>query len=282
VKFWQVTVSVRPENSERIASALFDWGSTGLIESDEKLIAYFPDSADIESLRRDLPRDIAAAAAPWPDARLEIEAVAERDWNAEWKNHWAPVSICPDLIISPSWIEVPPRPGLSVVVIDPEMSFGTGTHATTRLCLRLLKENMNRGEAVLDVGTGSGILAITALRMGAARAVALDLDPVSIRCAKKNALRNRVGGRLLLFAGPLSALRLSRFDTMLINIDRAAILKILPLAAEMLDYGDRIILSGILSDEEDELRAALAGTGFKVLSTSTMDEWIAFVILKGS
>jgi ribosomal protein L11 methylase PrmA len=176
--------------------------------------------------------------------------------------------------------------GAPALVVEPGQAFGTGGHASTRLALALLDglgAEALRGARVLDVGTGSGVLALAALRLGAERAVAFDLDPVAVREARANAARNGLAGRAQLFAGPITALRAPPFDLALANLLRRELLPIARALADALRPGGRALLAGLLAGEREEVCSALAGVGLS-LETSleqpdpTGDVWLGLVM----
>ena len=134
---------------------------------------------------------------------VQTDLVDEEDWATAWKKYYFPTKIGERLVICPSWESYAPAPGETVLTMDPGMAFGTGTHETTRLCIQLLEEAVTPGMDLLDIGTGSGILAIAALLFGARAAVGVDIDEVAVRVARENAKANGVGGRARFIAGDL-------------------------------------------------------------------------------
>ncbi|MEN8183336.1 MAG: 50S ribosomal protein L11 methyltransferase [Myxococcota bacterium] len=210
--------------------------------------------------------------------------VAEQDWSRGWRAHHRPLEISPRLAIQPSFARAPVRPGQEVLVIDPGQAFGTGSHASTRLILELLAGPLCRllpGSEVLDAGTGSGVLALAALRLGARRVVAFDLDPLAAAEARRNALGNGLAAGLQLFTGPAQALRGS-FDLVVANLLRGELEPILPTLTEQLGSSGALVLSGLLEAEEAPVRAALAELGLLRVEArrsgdATGDRWLALM-----
>jgi len=176
------------------------------------------------------------------------------------------------VFLRPSWIEAEPPPGSVEVVLDPGMAFGTGTHPTTALCLEAVGDFLSRrpGAAVLDVGTGSGLLAIAARRLGAGRVVATDNDPVALRVAAENASRN--GAALELIEAPLASVA-GAFDLVVANILANVLVELAPELSGHLSPGGELVLAGVLVPQEEEVRAAFAGRGLEGLSGSREGEW---------
>lgn len=200
-------------------------------------------------------------------AEHTVETVPEQDWVRQTQAQFDPISISDRLWIVPSWHEAP-RPDAVNIALDPGLAFGTGSHPTTRLCLKWLADHLEGGETVLDYGCGSGILAIAAAKLGAARVVGVDIDPQAVAAARDNALRNRVEAEFFLpdAAPPLQA------DILLANILTNPLKALAPLLAGRTRTGGQIILSGILEVQADEVIAAYA-PWFDLSLTGTLDGW---------
>ncbi|WP_305045238.1 50S ribosomal protein L11 methyltransferase [Geoalkalibacter sp.] len=213
-----------------------------------------------------------AFAGEWSEA--QIREVSGDDWAEDWKQHF-PVFRVGRLVVRPSWEDVRPRPGEVLLTLDPGMAFGTGTHGTTRLCLEVLEEAMRVVPAprVLDVGTGSGILAIAAAALGAPRVLACDIDPEACRVAESNALANGLADRVEVTAKPLEALRGS-FDIVLANILAEENVRLAAELTARLAPGGVLILSGILQEKEDLVRAGFAAFALDGPEVRTQDEWV--------
>jgi ribosomal protein L11 methyltransferase len=211
------------------------------------------------------------------------EPVAEEDWTTRWREGLGVVRISERLAVRPPFAD--DGDGPPALVIEPGQAFGTGGHASTRIALRLLDSlgaEILTGARVLDAGTGSGVLALAALALGAASAVGFDLDPVAVREARANAARNRLAGRTRLFAGPLAALRAPAFDVVLANLLRSELLPILPGLVAALRPGGRAVLSGLLAGERAALGPALAAQGLRIEAEleeadPSGDRWLGLV-----
>jgi len=217
-----------------------------------------------------------------PHADITVDRLPDRDWNAEWARQVKPLRIGRRVVIRPSWEPVSLGNGDLEVIIDPKQAFGTGHHATTRLMIELLEDLVHGGERVLDVGTGSGILAMVALRLGASAALGIDNDPVAIDCAREYAALNRFGRELHLMAMPLHGMA-SRsgesFDLILANLDRATLCESSPALVRYLDAGARLLLSGLLTEQQDEVTAVFAASGAYVSRQRERDGWAAIEMM---
>jgi ribosomal protein L11 methyltransferase len=188
-----------------------------------------------------------------------VAEVADEDWGEGWKRHFRPLDVG-RVRVRPSWIETPPPAGAVEVVLDPGMAFGTGTHPTTSLCLAALSDLLGArpGASVLDVGTGSGLLAIAARKLGAGRVAANDEDPVAIGVARENAARN--GAAVELTLDPVEAIP-GTFDVVVANILANVLVALAPALAGKVAPGGALLLSGVLGPQEDEVRAAHVARG---------------------
>ncbi len=280
----KLRVKVDPHNREAVANFLFELGCCGCEERESELVAYFPEARSVPDVRR----EVAAYLTRLPalglgrSRILAVERVEARDWNAEWRKHFKPVWVSPKLAVKPSWVPLQARQDVLVIEVDPKQAFGTGAHETTQLMLRLLEAYVRGGEAVLDVGTGTGILAIAAVRLGAKRAVALDKDEVAAEAAQENVEKNGVSPRVHVFAGELDALSPdARFDLILANLDKRTILRLLDRLGELLVQNGLLMLSGILVEELHRVEGAV-GTASRLRISKRVEqgEWAALVLKK--
>lgn len=212
-----------------------------------QLTALFESTADIAAI-------IAAAAEAAHLGRspgYRVTELAEQDWVRLTQSQFEPIRISGRLWIIPTW-HTPPDPHATNLILDPGLAFGTGSHPTTRLCLRWLDENIGGGEDVLDYGCGSGILAIAAVKLGAASAVGIDIDPGAVDAGRRNAAQNRVEADFFTTddAPPLQA------DIVLANILANPLITLAPALARATRAGGRIVLSGVLRDQADEVARA--------------------------
>ena len=213
---------------------------------------------------------------------LSLENLRDEDWENNWKQYYKPMEIGQRLLVIPQWEEVDPGERVPLI-LDPGLTFGTGSHATTRLCLTALEKTVAEGDRVLDLGCGSGILSIAALRLGASQALAVDIDDKCLDVAYENAALNGIGkDRYTVRVGDvLSDGSLRReleggYDIVVANIVADVIIALAPLVPSMLRPGGTFLCSGIIDDRAEEVRTALENAGWTVLETQSADGWFAY------
>ena len=233
------------------------------------LTALFKSDVDLSSIRAVLPRTLLAE-----NSKSELSRLEDREWTRVWMDDFAPIQMGPRLWVCPSWAE-PPDEALVNVMLDPGLAFGTGTHATTAMCLGALDTAMNGGESVVDFGCGSGILAIAALKLGASKALGVDNDPQALAASRDNAARNKISADQFDAVMPEDG-RLSAWSNVA-NVVVANILAgpLLSLAQELIQLmapGGRLLLTGVLEEQAAELIEHYAHVGLEV--TDRRDGWV--------
>ena len=209
---------------------------------------------------------------------IETDGLSEDDWAQSWKQYYKPIPLGRVTIV-PAWEEYEAKAGEVTISMDPGMAFGTGTHETTRLCLLLLQDEVQGGERVLDVGTGSGILSIAASKLGAKTANAYDIDPVAVKVARENVRDNGCEGVTVEVSDLLRGVDLSggKYDLCVANIVADIILRMLPDVRTYLKDGAPLILSGIIAPSADAVRQGLSENGFTVEREITENDWVAML-----
>ncbi|MBC8017524.1 MAG: 50S ribosomal protein L11 methyltransferase [Verrucomicrobia bacterium] len=212
-------------------------------------------------------------------SRPELSSVSTEDWSTSWKVNFKPLRIGRRLLIVPSWEEPQPQPNDIVLRLDPGMAFGTGGHETTRLCLELLEQIMDtmpilRSPAVLDLGTGSGILAMAAVQLGAGRVCAVDIDPLALEVARENLAINGLTDQVECSTTPLESLE-GCFDVILANILAEELVRLAPFLSKRLSPGGSLVLSGILAEKEGLVRSGFSSQPLEYLATLIEGEWVA-------
>ena len=210
------------------------------------------------------------------DATLKVTGIEEDDWENGWKAFYHAMELGNRLAVCPSW-ESYDKPGRVVLRLNPGMAFGTGTHETTALCLRALDELVAGGERMLDIGTGSGILAIAALLLGAAEADGVDIDPMCVRTAGENAERNGVADRFHVRVGNLSDQARGTYQIITANIVANAIIALAPSVPALLDAGGVFLASGIIDEREEEVAEAIAAAGLAVREIRRDNGWVCIL-----
>jgi ribosomal protein L11 methyltransferase len=288
----ELSVSANSETVEPVVSVLDRHGQGGAAVEEqtsevtgEKVFTvkiYLPDSRSFSSVRLDIEEDL--KQLPFPTSLIE-RRLKQEDWFASLKKDFLVKEIGQKLVIKPSWAELPlAASGKVVIELEPGAAFGTGLHPTTRLCLVELEKHLQPGMTVFDLGTGTGILAIAAARLGAASVLALDIDPVAVKAARSNISGNGVGSQILVRRGTLS-LRVrsqykSRFDMALANITAKAISDLAVGLARVLKPGGTLIASGIHAEGLDQVLISLAIADFKFESIGQEGQWHVVVAVK--
>ncbi|MBF0614636.1 MAG: 50S ribosomal protein L11 methyltransferase [Magnetococcales bacterium] len=279
---WELQLHVEMAFEEVVADCLLTEGSMGVstaVAQDRLLMSgYFAPEADRHGIEIRLM--LALAAVGWVNDASGVvwRWLEERDWSESWKESYHPLAIGQGLLILPSWLPVPLGEERRVLRMDPEMAFGSGTHATTRGCLELLEvlaaeRPLGR---VLDMGTGSGVLAIWAALLGAEHVVATDLDPVAVETAQRNGQLNGVAERLAVIES--AEVPSGRYGTIVANILAAVLLQTAPALAAALKPGGALILSGILRDQARDVQLAYEGEGLILQRTLLLEEWAVLLL----
>jgi len=284
---------------EAVADFLTGLGSGGAVFSEDRhghpghevVTAFLPHDDELAGKLDQLRLYLAELRRTWPEAdwgELETRAIIDQDWAEEWKKSFAPMPVGERFWVVPSWREVPApakAPGQLVIRLDPGLAFGTGLHATTRACLRVIETRVPAlARSVLDFGTGSGILAIAARMLGAERVLAVDLDPVAVEVARKNLEINGLTGVEFRVAGadPEAVFSEPPFDLVLANIFAPELIRLRPLLFRHLAPFGRLVLAGILHDQAAEVEAAFTAAGLRLVARPREEEWVNLVLEKSS
>jgi len=231
--------------------------------------AYLPAS----ELGAVLTDDLRQSMAAFPAVELTARPIFEEDWAVSWREFFGVVDSGGRCIIVPTWIEHEPQPGQLVIRLDPGQAFGTGHHETTRLCLLALDEAVRPGMHVLDVGTGSGVLAIAAIKLGAAEVTAIDIDPIATEVARANCDANGIGPEVSISAGTLTPGHAERYPLVVSNISTDANIALGPAFAQVVEPGGRLVLSGILAPDGRRVQEAMAVLEFGLVAMRHERDW---------
>ena len=303
----EITVNAAHDEIDGLTDALTDLGVEGIITEDETQIQEFlrdnkkywdyvdeDFAASIKGVSRvkfyledsaEGRARLAALELALPDRELVSRTVRDEDWENNWKEYYKPIAVGKRLLIVPEWETVPESEGACVLRLDPGLIFGTGAHATTQMCLESLENYAAPGKTALDLGCGSGILAIAALLLGADSAMGCDIDEKAPKIVMENAALNGIGpDRLTVYAGDVLSdrdtgrkLQGKKFDIVLANIVADVIIALSAKAKSFMAEGGVFICSGIIDGREDEVKSALVSAGFTVKEHLNTDNWHAFV-----
>jgi ribosomal protein L11 methyltransferase len=330
----ELSVTVDQEAAESVSELLARYGYNGGVVVDQPfkpgdegpefeydtarpvtLRTYLPVDENSEETRARIEQALWHLGQMRPVGPLQVQRLEEEDWANAWKRHYGVQRIGARTVIVPSWLEYEPQPGEVVLHLDPGMAFGTGLHPTTQLCVRLLERHVKPGQRALDLGTGSGILAIAAAKLGARPVMALDNDPIAVDATVENVARN--GGDALGITAELGSLGAGRkmghwlsgdfgeddgrrqmadgspmnagesagqrsavsgrFELIVANLIAKVLIIVASDLAEALEPGGTLITSGIIADKEDQVALALAAVGLMPVSRHIEGEWVALV-----
>jgi len=268
---------------EAVSNFLIEQGATGIEELDgdlkwERLRTYFPQDGKEKRVLHALRQYLKSLQKISPETfRVQIKtaSIPEQDWGENWKRFFKPVQVTSRFVVKPPWSKIRLKKGQIPIDINPGMAFGTGTHATTILCIQALEEKLRkRGQSVLDVGTGSGILSIIAAKLGAKGVWGIDIDGVAVENARENVEKNHVSDIVKIRKGSMGDLQ-RKFDVVVANIDLKSLRRMRkPLLNHLKNQGF-LILSGILEDEKDSLRQHFMETGLLQWEKDNQEgEWV--------
>ncbi len=272
----EVEINADAELVEKLIGILSQIGFEGFWEDGSLLKCYISDTrwspAMLEEVQTTINRIARPSSTPRPT--VGVRNVENKNWNEEWEKTIKPVQVTDRMVIKPTWHEYHAKPGEIVLTIDPKMSFGTGYHETTRLVLRLMEKYVKPGVSLLDIGTGTGVLAIAGVKLGARSAVGIDIDEWSSSNAMENVRLNDVEQQVTIHEMELSSLPSATFDLIAANIQLNVIVPMIPEMAKRLTRGV-VLLSGLLVNDRDEILQRLVEHGFKVREEMRENEWIA-------
>jgi ribosomal protein L11 methyltransferase len=276
----EVAIRTQEETRDQLVALLGQLGFEGFWEDVDTLRGYLREqrwSASMQAGVDDVIRTVhRSSRSSLPD--IIVTRIPDVDWNAAWEKTIRPIRIGRRIVIAPTWHPHTPEPGDVVITIDPKMSFGTGYHESTRLIIRLMEDSVRAGSAVLDIGTGTGVLAIGAVKLGAGSAVGVDVDEWSEMNARENAELNGVSTRVTIIRGTLADVPEATFDVVLANIQRTILLPIMRDMIARLRPSGTLLLSGLLLGDEEDIVHAAESAGATVVDRESENEWIALAL----
>jgi ribosomal protein L11 methyltransferase len=273
-----VLIDVAEGQADEASALLFELGAAGVEQRDATTLARgAPGAVTLVASFENEAR--AACEELSPQWRPRVEEVVGDAWRDEWKKYFEPFVVCPGVVVRPPWREHSPQPGQRVVVLEPGRAFGTGLHETTSLVAEVLARTSLAGATVLDVGCGSGILALVALALGAASGRAIDVDPDAVAVARENAERNAMSDRLGADETPVEQVA-ETFDVVLANIEAKTLVELAPAILSRVAPGGLLVLSGILAPDVAPAQLPDIERAYAALREPEVvrkGEWIAFV-----
>jgi ribosomal protein L11 methyltransferase len=276
-----VHVDVAPDDVDEISALLFELGAEGVEVRDETTLAKSAASGKVTLVGAFATREDAETAIGElePSLNPRYEEVVGDAWRDAWKEHYKPYAIAEGLVVRPPWEPYEPKEGEKVLELEPGRAFGTGLHETTRLVARAIKANAAevQGKLAIDVGCGSGILALSAVALGAERAIAIDNDPEAIDVTRENAARNGLTDRIDASTTDVAALDATA-PLVLANIEARVLVPMAPDLKRRVAPGGLLLLSGILVPQKDEVRAAYAD--MELVDAPSLGEWVLLALRK--
>jgi len=279
-KFTQYNITFEPFNPELISAALWELEIDGITEEEKEIHVFVNESkkTNLDSIQIVLEKlQTENVISNFSIRQFEFE---DKNWNEEWEKSINVIEVSDRIVIKPSFREYEAKPEQLVITIDPKMSFGTGEHQTTKLVLRMLEEELEPGVKVLDIGTGTGILAIGAVKLGASSALGIDNDEWCYLNAKENLELNNVSDKIEIKLSELNAIHPEQFDLVCANINKNILIDIAAEVYKFVSNSGKLILSGLLLQDENDITTHYATIGFKPVKTLKLDEWISILFHK--
>jgi len=301
ISWLEISISCDGELAESVSEVLSRYVTQGVVsetnvrynEVDENPMPYGPvrvygyvlNDSTVEEKKRLIQEGLWHLNMILPVPEPEFRIIENQDWMESWKTRYHPIQIGEKLLILPAWLENP-YPERIAVKIDPSMAFGTGTHPTTQLCMLLAEKVIKPGDRVIDVGCGSGILSIAAAKLGAEKVVAVDVDHPSVVATEKNSRSNDVLGLIEIGEGSVTEVldhqySFSAAPVVLVNILAPIIIRLFGDGlADLVDPGGKLVLSGILDKQADQVREVAEAQGLKYLETINVNDWVSMLFEK--
>jgi len=280
-KFFVYKIYCQPFNAELISGIMWDFDITGLMEDDDHITVFTSgsskDSEDqFNQALKKIQKDNLISSF-----KIEKEILEDQNWNRLWEKSREVIRVSDRIIIKPTFKDYSTKANEIVLTIDPKMSFGTGEHQTTKLILKALEKVVRPGMKVLDVGSGTGILSIAAVKLGAGKVVAVDFDEICFENCRENCVINEVDSSFEILTGEIDDVKEKDFDLILANIQKNVLLEIAEKIRQRLNENGMVILSGLLTSDKIAIEEKYYSLGFKTIQVEQMDEWIAIVFSEG-
>lgn len=310
MKWAEISIQTTHEATEAIADIFHELGSSGVVIEDPELVNSYrrsgtwdycdiPEETDVEVVTvkayllvdeqleekmrifEERVNELVNHNLDKGQGNIKYQEINEEDWASSWKDYFHPIRVGEHVVIKPSWEAYEQLAGDLVIELDPGMAFGTGTHHTTAMCIRSLEEVIRPGSTVFDIGTGSGVLAIAAAKLGAESVQAVDLDQVAVRVAKENVVINEVEQVVNVAAGDLLTGIHGQADVIIANIIADVIIKLVPDIPERLKDNGVLIASGIIVERLSDVTAAILNNNLTIDKVIEEGGWVAILVRKG-
>ncbi|MCX8057454.1 MAG: 50S ribosomal protein L11 methyltransferase [Ignavibacteria bacterium] len=277
-KFVELIIKTQPFVPEFISGIVYLISSlNGIEEKENELLCFFTELSDDEL--NFIRKSLEGLQRESIIERFEIfsETIEQKNWNEEWEKTIQPIKVSDRIIIKPSFREYIPKHNEILITIDPKMSFGTGYHQSTRIMIRLIEKYIQSGMKVLDIGTGTGILAIVCAKLSAKEVITCDIDDFVEENVLENFSRNEVQDKCRFILGSLDKVQENDFDMILANIQKNVLLEMADEIKLKIRKDGYVVLSGLLLEDENDIISHYSGMNFKLLDKMTEDEWIGLV-----
>jgi len=278
-KFFIYKIFTKPFDPELISGIIWDFDITGLLEDDDHISVFTSGNSTDTEAEFNVALNKLRTDKLIESFRIEKEIQEDQNWNKLWEKSREVIRVSDRIFIKPTFKNYSAKDNEIVLTIDPKMSFGTGEHQTTKLILRLLETSVKPGMKVLDVGSGTGILAIASVKLGAKKVVAVDFDKICLENCKENCVLNNVEDSVVVVTGEIYDVKEKDFDLILTNIQKNVLLEIAEKIKSNLSQSGVVILSGLLESDKSAVENTYHSLGFRTEQVAVMDEWIAVVLM---
>lgn len=285
----EVIVEINNQAVEAVSSIMNELGSNGVLLNEQdkrsRISAYYPDDNKFFQLITELKERVNALAGFDLDTGnilIEVKDLENEDWASSWQEHFKPLKIGRKFLVCPAW-ETIEEPGRIIIRIDPGMAFGVGSHESTRLCLEFLEEYIDPDdspETMLDIGTGTGILAIAAALLGVDKISAIDIDPYAVEASKNNIRLNSVEDKIKVIKGDMTKDLSGKFSIITANLLPDLIIKLLPAVPSLMSDHTYFIISGIILDKRDIIINKLKDFNLKPIDEKILNDWVGLLAVR--
>jgi len=283
----EIAIDAAPELNDPLGAFFFDLGATGVVLEDfgnRTLKAYLPLAESPEDIQNRISiylNNLSLIRPDLPSPDFKLTKMENQDWQRNWRRFFRPVRISKKLLILPVWEEFPPHAEETHIIrIDPGPAFGTGQHATTKMCLQAMESfGSLESRTLLDVGTGSGILAIYGAQLGFGNIEAIDVDPEAVRWAERNIGLNGATNTITLSGTGIEEIQ-GRFSLVCANLILSELFRLMPEFSRLVETDGHLVASGILRDQVETIQEALPTTGFFTYRMLYEDEWACMILRK--